>query len=80
MYEEEYQHLIDKARDAKLGGHDSWRPMSAGEKVAIALLLNRPEWLTEMDYTIPQAIERAGPVWMRLIPIIAQTLADEDES
>ena len=52
--------------------------MSTGEKVAVALVLNRPEWLTEYGYTIPEAIDRTGPAWVSLIPKVARDLADED--
>jgi hypothetical protein len=51
--------------------------MSAGEKVAVALVLNRPEWLTEYGYTIPEAIDRTGPAWVELIPKVACDPADE---
>jgi hypothetical protein len=43
MSENEYHHLLNKARDAKRGGSEAWRVMSTGEKVAVALVLNRPE-------------------------------------
>jgi hypothetical protein len=76
--ENEYMKLLGKAGDAKRGGRDSWRVMSTGEKLAVALVLNRPEWLTEMDYTLAEAIDRAGPVWVSLIPKVARDLKDED--
>jgi hypothetical protein len=40
-----YSHLLNKARDAMRGGHDAWRVQSTGEKVAVALVLNRADWL-----------------------------------
>ena len=52
--------------------------MSTGEKVAVALVLNRPEWLTEYGYTIPEAIDRTGPAWVSIIPKVARDLANED--
>jgi hypothetical protein len=55
-----YAHLLRKARDARRGGHDAWGVQSTEEKVAVALALNRSDWLAESDYTIPEAIERAG--------------------
>jgi hypothetical protein len=42
MSDRQYQHLFSKARDAKLGGREAWAPMSTGEKVAVALVLNQP--------------------------------------
>jgi hypothetical protein len=73
-----YNHLISKARDAKRGGHEAWRPMSRGEKVAVALVLNRHDWLTEFGFTIPEAIDRSGAEWVSMIPQVARELADED--
>ncbi len=68
-----YKHFFRKAQEAKSGGVDAWRPQSTGEKVAVALVLNRADWLEEIGYTIPEAIERAGN-WVRYIPQIAQAL------
>ena len=73
-----YAHLLHKAQDAKRGGHEAWRVQSTGEKVTVALVLNRPEWLTEYGYTIAEAIERAGLEWVGMIPQIARQLGDED--
>jgi hypothetical protein len=73
-----YQHLLNKARDAKRGGHDAWSVQSTGEKVAVALVLNRADWLAEYQYTIPEAIERAGQEWITVIPQIARQLVEED--
>jgi hypothetical protein len=63
-----YEHLFRKSRDAKRGGHDAWAVQSTGEKVAVALVLNRADWLAETDYTIPEAIERSGAEWTAIIP------------
>jgi hypothetical protein len=73
-----YEHLLRKARDAKRGGHDAWAVQSTGEKVAVALVLNRPDWLAEMQYTLPEAIERSGHDWVLVIPQVARQLAEED--
>jgi hypothetical protein len=78
MGDNEYQHLLRKARDAKRGGLAAWSVMSTGEKVAVALVLNRAEWLAEYGYTIPEAIDRTGAEWVSLIPKVARDLADED--
>jgi hypothetical protein len=64
----EYEHLLRKARDAKVGGVEAWSVKSTGEKVAVVLVLNRADWLKEFGYTIPEAIDRAGQEWVRLIP------------
>jgi hypothetical protein len=73
----EYEHLLRKARDAKRGGHNAWAVQSTGEKVAVALALNRADWLAEADYTIPEAMERSGSECVLIIPLVARQLADE---
>ena len=74
---QEYEHLYRKSRDAKRGGRDAWGLQSTGEKVAVALVLNRADWLAEIEYTIPEAIERSGAEWVAIIPQIASQLAEE---
>jgi hypothetical protein len=73
-----YEHLLRKSRDAKRGGHDAWTAQSTGEKVAVALVLNRADWLAEIDYTIPEAIDRSGAEWVAVIPQVARQLAEEE--
>lgn len=82
MSNAELDHLLGKARDAKLGGRDAWAVQSQGEKVGVALVLNRPDWLAEMDYTLAEAIDRMnGPSgWLTLIPVVARLLRDEDDA
>ena len=74
---QQYEHLLQKARDAKHGGHGAWAVQSTGEKVAVALVLNRPDWLAEVDYTIAEAIDRSGD-WVSMIPKVARQLTEED--
>ena len=73
-----FLHLLRKSRDAKQGGHDAWAVQSTGEKTAVALVLNRADWLGEHGYTIAEAIERTGPEWVEMIPQIASQLAEEE--
>ena len=73
-----YEHLLRKSRDAKRGGRDAWNLQSTGEKVAVALVPNRADWLAETDYSIPEAIERSGPEWVAIIPQVARQLAEEE--
>ena len=73
-----YEHLLRKSRDAKRGGYDAWIVQSTGEKVAVALVLNRADWLAEIDYTIPEAIDRSGAEWVAVIPQVACQLAEEE--
>jgi len=62
-------HMVRKARAAAAEGYGV---LSTGERLAVALILNRPDWLAELDYTLAEAIDRIGPEWMRLIPAAAQ--------
>ncbi|MBK6906525.1 MAG: hypothetical protein IPH08_05305 [Rhodocyclaceae bacterium] len=78
MNQAEFNHLVGKARDAKRGGRDSWSVQSTGEKVAVALVLNRADWLASIDYTLAEAIERTGQEWIALVPAVAKMLSDED--
>ena len=73
----QYEHLLRKSRDAKRGGRDAWAAQSTGEKTAVALVLNRADWLGEIQYTIAEAIERSGVEWVSIIPQVARQLADE---
>jgi hypothetical protein len=75
---QQYEHLLRKSRDAKHGGHSAWAVQSTGEKVAVALVLNRPDWLAEVDYTIAEAIDRSGAEWVCMIPKVARQLTEED--
>ena len=73
-----FAHLLRKSREGKQGGHDAWAVQSTGEKAAVALVLNRADWLAEHGYTIAEAIERTGPEWVEMIPQIASQLAEEE--
>lgn len=73
-----YEHLLRKSRDAKCGGHEAWAVQSTGEKLAVTLVLNRADWLEEMQYTIAEAIERSGVEWVAMIPQVARQLAGEE--
>ena len=73
-----YEHLLRKARDAKRGGRNAWGVQSTGEQVAVALVLNRTDWLEEIQYTIAEAIERSGQEWISIIPHLARQLAEEE--
>lgn len=73
-----YEHLLRKSRDAKRGGHEAWSVQSTGEKVAVALVLNRADWLSSIKYTIAEAIERSGIEWVAMIPQVARQLVEEE--
>ena len=67
----EYRHMLAKCRDAKNGG---WNVLSSGEKLAAALVLNRADWLAQMDYTIAEAMDRIGPEWLGYVSPIAKQI------
>lgn len=48
--------VVQVALSAKRRGGTG--PLSTGEALTAALVLNRHDWLTEMDYTIAQALDR----------------------
>jgi hypothetical protein len=48
--------------------------MSTGEKVAVALVLNKADWLARMDYSMAEAIERTGSTWVALMPTVCREL------
>jgi len=66
--------ILIKSRDAAKGGFDV---LSTGEKLAAALVLNRPDWLRDMDYTMAEAIDRVGRDWLAQIPQAARILDEE---
>jgi hypothetical protein len=76
MSTSEYRHLFTKAQDAHKGGYDAWRAQSTGEKLAVAMVLNKADWLAELDYTMAEAIDRIGPEWLANIPSVAKELLD----
>jgi hypothetical protein len=61
--------LISIAKRARSGGYSV---MSLGEKLAAALILNRPDWIIALDYTLADALDRVGQDWVRLIPTASQ--------
>jgi hypothetical protein len=76
MCDAEFRHYFGKAKDAKRGGRAAWDVQSTGEKVAVALALNKPEWLASMGYTLAEAIDRTGPQWIALLPRVEHALRD----
>ena len=79
MDDSEFRHLLGKAGDAKRGGEQAWHVQSTGEKLAVAFVLNRPDWVSSMGYTLAEAIDRIGPTWLSLIPAVVRELQNEDE-
>lgn len=60
----ELAHILRATQHAKTNGYGV---LSTGEQLAAALVLNRADWLAEIGYTIPEAIDRIGPEWSALL-------------
>lgn len=73
----DFQKLMTKCRDVLAGGHDAWSIQSTGERLAVALVLDRHDWLHELGFTIAQAIDRIGPVLRDKVPLVAEDLFEE---
>jgi len=61
-------HFLGKAHDAAGRGLNG---MSTGGQLAVALILDRPDWIAAQGFTIAEAMEKIGPEWLRLIPALA---------
>jgi hypothetical protein len=73
----ELAHILAKTRDAAAHGPGA---LSTGEALAAALVLNRPDWLIAMKYTLAEAIGRIGPEWAALIPAAANEFKQESDA
>ena len=67
-------HLQEKAAAVVAGGRAVWAEQSPSEQVAVALILNRPDWLASIGYTLGEAIERLSPMWRELVPVVERQL------
>lgn len=67
-----FELLVMKSRAAAASGIGQ---LSTGEALAAALVLNRPDWLISMGYTIAEALDRIEPEWIPLIPEAAKAVA-----
>lgn len=59
---------------------DSPSTLSTGEAVAAALVLNRPDWLAQMGYTLAEAIGRMDAEWLDMIPAAARQVQAQTDS
>ncbi len=75
----EFQHLLSKARQVIEGSQATWEAQSTGERLAIAIVLNRWHWLKAMNFSIAEAMDRIGPSWCAVIPDVAKLIAFELE-
>ncbi|MEJ8815203.1 hypothetical protein WKW77_29325 [Variovorax ureilyticus] len=69
----EYPQLLARCREARDGRIGA---LSTGEQLAAALVLNRPEWLTQMGYTIAEAVDRIGLIWCSMLLQVQRDLGD----
>ena len=63
-------HLIERLNrmaDACAANPGHRSVLSTGERLAVALILDRSDWLAEWQYTMLQAIERVGADWMTAV-------------
>jgi hypothetical protein len=71
--------VIQVALQAKRMGDTG--PLSTGEALTAALVLNRHDWLQEMDYTIAQALDRIDADTIQHLGDAARcVIGNEDDS
>ena len=70
--------LLNKSRRAIESNRAGWALQPVGERLAIALVLNRADWLEDLGYTIADAIELAGKEWVSVIPRVARQITNEE--
>lgn len=78
LVKREFQRLLTKARDAAEGGEAAWSVQSTDDKIFVSMALNRHDWLTQMGYTIPEAIIQLEPELVYWIPDIAKIVSRDD--
>jgi hypothetical protein len=61
----ELRHIVRKCLDVK--DADGPGALSTGEALTAAVVLNKPDWLARMNYTMAEAFERIGPEWWPLL-------------
>ena len=71
-------YLLNKSRRAIESGRAGWAQQPTNEKLAIALVLNRADWLEDLGYTIADAIELAGKELVFVIPQVARQIQNEE--
>ncbi|MDO5691710.1 MAG: hypothetical protein Q4G70_04405 [Pseudomonadota bacterium] len=67
---------LELALDALHGGFATWSVLSTDERIAVALALNRHGWLSSMNCTMAQAIERMSPDWLACLPVVEGILQE----
>lgn len=72
----DFDHVVRSARYAKRANGTG--PLSTGESLAAALVLNRSDWLKEMNYTIAEALDRLDAGTIQHLRPAERLLSDED--
>ena len=57
---ERSRHLIEVSRRAMHRGHDAWAAFNLSDKVTVALVLNRADWLEEFGCTLARSHRGGG--------------------
>lgn len=73
----ELRHIVRKCLDAK--ATDSYGVLSTGERVTAAVVLNRFDWLEELNYTMAEAFDRIGPEWWPLLRDAERFICDNTD-
>ncbi|MFA5665307.1 MAG: hypothetical protein WC991_15065, partial [Castellaniella sp.] len=66
--------MLNIAQEAALHGIG---PMSLGEALTAALILNRCDWLRERGYSIAEALDRIGPEWTARLREVERQFYDD---
>ena len=77
-HSERSTYLLNKSRRAIESGRAGWAQQPTSEKLAIALVLNRADWLEDLGYTIADAIELAGKEWISVLPQVSRRILNEE--
>lgn len=68
------------ALDVHIGGQGAWAKQSKIERLAVALAMNRADWLQQEGMSVAAAIERIGPVWVAHLPLVERQMRALDKS
>jgi hypothetical protein len=66
--------LTRQARASLEGGKKAWQAQSTSERLSVAILLDRPDWIKSMGYSLGGAITRIGPEWLARFPAVMDRL------
>lgn len=70
----ELERLLEKCRYARECGFGT---LSTGERLIVALVLNRADWLQQLGYTMVEAIDWIGDEWVQPLRQAQRMLNEE---